>query len=195
MPKRPGFSLVELVVALTLSSFVLVGIVGVASQMVRFQIETSNTGTVTGWTLLTLNQMNRELQDASVLNSVSATSLSGCGDFSKVNNQPLDGVNANITAFYYCVAAVGGFTSLLRYGASGACPYAPTCGSSGYSLVAQNVSQIGATPYFQRDDTVGGVSLNFNVGNTVATTNRPNPVFIKVSTTIRMNKAYDNATD
>ncbi len=218
MRPRRGFTLLELIVAMTLSSFVLVGIVTVAAQMMRSQIESSDKGEVTGWTLIGLNRMNKELQDANYLaapNAGGGAVISGCINYSMLMNNGAGGpINAALptTAFYYCVNPAvncgqpGVSCNLLRYyndGVGIACPIAPTCGNAAYGLnpvevVSRYVSQIqtpAVLPYFQRANDVGGIALNFNVGTTSPSANRPNPVFLTISTKIKMNKQYGNTTD
>ncbi|MCX5793951.1 MAG: prepilin-type N-terminal cleavage/methylation domain-containing protein [Elusimicrobia bacterium] len=129
MSARPGFTLIELVIALVLSTFVLVGIVGVTSQMVRYQLEGGRKGINTSYELMSLDSMVRELQGASTLycpsyctgvntpakctqatgcGSRTSSYLSGCIDYTLNPNvpgapAPADGVAANVKAFCYCV--------------------------------------------------------------------------------------------
>jgi|GEM_PF-6817279 len=126
MKTRLGFTLVELVIALTLSAFVLVGIVGVTSQMMRYQMEGGGKSNNTSNVLMSLDSMVRDLQGANVLYCPSnigvdhtpsggarctqntSTVLSGCIDYSLntvygVNGGPIDGNAAQVKSFYYCV--------------------------------------------------------------------------------------------
>lgn len=211
---RAGFTLIELIIAMSISSFVLIGIIGVASQMVRFQMEGVRKGSVTGWTLISLSKMNKELEDASSLycpgigathtctGGLSTDYLSGCSNYSRDLAGRID-VNSNNTSFYYCVAAVGTplTQSLLRYeltGAGVACPMpAPACGVTlPYEVYARDFYAIDpATSFFRRADDVSGVQLNYIVGIATPTTNTPNPVYMKVVTKIGMNKNYTAVAD
>ena len=152
MSKRPGFTLIELIVALCISTFILVAIIGVASQMIRFQFEAAAKGTSSAWTLIGLDQLNRDLQDASYLKTppyttVQATllagspTLHGCHNYSQfkrdsigngiIDPDPSIPTNANpknpMYAFYYCVAQIDtvsgrAVNGLLRFQQNGVCP-------------------------------------------------------------------------
>lgn len=194
-----GFTLTELVISLTLSSFVLVGIVGVASQMIRFQMEGKTKGDVTGWTLISLNKMHRELENATVLDYPTTTgdSISGCSNYTKVTGGVIQ-VGGAIEAFRYCVSG----NQLMRYGSTGACPMgAVTCGvTGGYEVYARDFYKIGGMTYFfRRANEVSGLELNYIVGiataNADPTGQRTMPVYMKVQTKIGMNKAYNNTLD
>lgn len=62
-----GFSIIELVIAISLASFVLVGVATIAAQMARSQIEGIRSGTATGWSLISYQAMAKEIEDANVL--------------------------------------------------------------------------------------------------------------------------------
>lgn len=213
---RRGFTLVELIVALVLSAFILVGIVGVATQMVRFQMEGQRKGEVSGWTLLSLAKMHKELEDASVLDFPSITNttgdhISGCSNYTRVTDAPIDD-SLPVTAFWYCVET-GGLTPnrLLRYFATtncpagvcpaGACPMpAPSCGAGGFEVYAQDFrKRDGLTYFFRRASDVAGIEVNYTVGVATATDvsnqQMPSPVFLRVQTKISMNKSLSNAAD
>lgn len=203
-----GFTLIELVVATSLSIFVLMAVVMVSTSMIRFQFEAVKKGEVTGATLYSLQKMHRELEDASrlVLPVVTGNVISGCTNWSEIMpaaEKRLDS-NANSTGFYYCVAPAGcgaGIPcTLYRYNNSAAtCSIpAPTCGSGASEVVVYQSFYLGdgASNFFGRDTRSGGVSLNYIVGNSTPTPSRPNPVAYKVATTIGFSaKGYNNATD
>lgn len=157
MSKTAGFTLTELIMSTTLSALILVAIIGVSTQMVKFQVESTRKGDVTGWTLVSLNQMNRELEEASVLDcprpatgtvppytnpcdGVGSSILRGCSNYTRATNSyinPDTGVNYPTTAFYYCVPTAGTYANnLLRYAlvttGTGArtCIINPTCGNA-----------------------------------------------------------------
>ena len=155
--------------------------------------------------------MNKELENASYLDKPSVAVpagnvISGCSNYSQVLGGVLNSA-VSITAFFYCVQGTqcgtpGVTCNLLRYATNNAgCPIIPKprCGSGIYEVVVRNISPIstpsGLTPYFQRAKDVGGIELNFNVGTTGVTANRPNPVFLTISTKIPMNKSYSNTLD
>ena len=49
--RKAGFSIIELVIAVSLASFVLVGVASIAAQMARSQVDGIRSGTVTGWSV------------------------------------------------------------------------------------------------------------------------------------------------
>lgn len=214
MKTRRGLTLIEMIVAIFLSSLVLLAIVGVAAQMIRFQMEGTTKSGVAGWTMISLDQMNRELQDATALycpsagpgygcGSTTSSYLSGCKNYSLMppGSRISPDLSVPITAFYYCVD--NNLHNLLRYQMQGACPYAPqpTCGQGSYTLVAQKVYPDPGDPQcnqcFRRADDVGGVELNFNVGDPInpPQSGMKNPVYMKVQTKIGMKKPYNDPYD
>ena len=208
-----GFSLIELIIALLLSTFVLIGVVGVAAQMIRFQMEATKHGEVTGWVLLSLVAMQRQLEGASVLYCPNAANgaclggdetefLSGCTNYSRHLSQPI-GVGLRIDAskenvsFYYCVDD----DKLLRYEKKGtptSCPISPTpvCGSGNFKIIASHFYQIDAnTEFFARAQDIAGVELRFMIGIATPTPNIPIPVVTTFRTKVGMNKSYLNDLD
>lgn len=195
MSARAGFTLIELVIALVLSTFVLVGIIGVTSQMLRYHMEGEKKTVNTGYELMSLDSMVRELQQATALYCPSFSSSTGCGSrtsrylsgcfnytFRTGAAGPADGNAANVQAFCYCVWPAAktptGTPWLLHYrNTASGCPY-PTatcsnnaCGNGSFRVVAQDIRPIGTTPYyFQRADDANGVQLYFQVGASTTTT-------------------------
>jgi hypothetical protein len=184
---RGGFSLIELIMALVLSTFVLVGIITVASQMIRYEMEGSSLATVSNWDMVSMQQMSLELQNGTSLVSPSEAAptsavLSGCGNFSQQQLNTIGGTGkldplAGISSFYYCVWPAGstptGTPWLLHYSCTPAtnpnctCPMAtPTCGQGTYDVVAQNIWPLNPSNnyYFVRADDVSGVQVEFTVG-------------------------------
>lgn len=152
-----GFTLTELIVAVSLSALILVGIMGISAQMVRFQLQGSRKGDVTGWTLLGLQRMNKELENANVLDcptndgsSVTCVAprnpsdrLAGCINYTRQSVPPGPlAANQRTLAFYYCIPVVGQYAyQLLRYelesgpgtGLPATCPLTPipvACGNA-----------------------------------------------------------------
>ncbi len=194
---------------MSLSTLVLIGVVGIAAQMVRYQLEGGTKGKVTGWTLLGLMRMSQELENASVLVLPSAASpsddrLSGCSNYSLAMSPP-GRIDPDTTvpsvSFYYCVANVGApaSRSLLRYESIGypaACPISPepTCGSGAFEVVARDVDKLDpATSYFWRADNAAGVEVRYIVGVATPTVNVPTPVFMRVRERISMSRSYGGA--
>jgi hypothetical protein len=132
MSRRPAFTLVELIVALVLSTFVLVAIVGVTSQMLRYEFEGSRKASSTNWSLLAHNAIKKDVGGASAIfcpsvcagvnnppgcggatgcGTVQSNYLSGCGNYSfqpyyPAAAGPTDGAD-KVTSFYYCVQTAG----------------------------------------------------------------------------------------
>lgn len=67
MKRSRGFSIIELVIAISLASFVLVGVATIAAQLARNQVEGIRSGTATGWSLVSYQAMSKEIEDANVL--------------------------------------------------------------------------------------------------------------------------------
>jgi Tfp pilus assembly protein PilV len=194
MSHRPAFTLIELIVALVLSTFVLVAIVGVTSQMLRYGFESGRKSESTNWSLMSLNSMKKELLRGSILisppppNGTTSMVLSGCSNwttntgFATVMGAPpcvmagankgcpLDGNAGNVRSFYYCVWSghADGVPRLLHYAGTGTCPISPmpTCGvTGGFDVVAHRIyPDAGAAYIFKRDDTKSGVEMQFMVG-------------------------------
>jgi hypothetical protein len=203
-----GFSLLELMVSLTLSTVVLIGVISIATQVVRNQFQTIRSGEISGQTLAALHAMNRELEQATYIDPTAPTTsgddiVSGCLNYSPqmvtLNGDGRIDSTKPIQSFYYCVlvhGTPGRFDSLLRYppfGQYGAtCPITtPTCGAGSYdAVVGYNFSKIGSSSYFTRDDTTGGISMNYIVGNATPTAQVKIPVAYIVQSKITMAKSY-----
>lgn len=210
---RAGFTLIELLIALTMSVFVMIAIVGVSTSMIRYQFEGIRRGEATGSSLVALDRIHTELENATYLQlpaaGVPGDVLTGCLDWSAlmINPSPpptygyaIDRTPANVSSFYYCV---DGNSTLWRYSKQGvgSCPYgaAPNCGttSGGEALVPQVFfhTQPPYEKFFRRSLDTTGVELHFIVGKATATTNVPVPVFYEYHTKIGMTKSYNNPSD
>lgn len=221
---RAGFSLTELIISMLLSSFVMIGIVGIASQMVRFQVEGMKKGSVTGWSLVALTAMNKEIEDGSTLvyptNGTGARdSLTICKNYSHSRNGPgsggaLDG-STNVERISYCYDATapghirrmvstcdpGGVPGACAAGcpalgvAPGACSGFPEVVATG--VYRHNVANTAfpGNELFRRADEVGGVQIRYIVGNPTPTTNMPMPQTMSFDLKFAMNKQYNNTDD
>lgn len=205
---RSGFSLTELIISMLLSSFVMIGIVGIASQMVRFQVEGMKKGSVTGWSLVALTAMNKEIEDGTTLvyptNGTGAQdSLTICKNYTHKTNALLDGAMP-IERISYCYDATApGY--IRRQTATGACPAlgtAPGACSGFPEVVATGVyrhnvanTAFPSNQLFRRADEVGGVQIRYIVGNPNATTNMPMPQTMSFDLKFAMNKQYNNTED
>jgi hypothetical protein len=219
-PGRKAFTLVELLIALVLSTFVIMALFGVTSQMMRGHMESSAKAAASGWALMSLDSMQKELANGNVLycpyvdgshagcSGQTSNVLSGCSDYTLNPNAglgpsggPLDGVAANVKSFYYCIWSAGtpsGTPWLLHYTGT-TCPInpEPTCGSGSFAVVAQGIYPYDPAQnfYFQRADDIAGVRLAFTIGDSTATANNPNPSYTKISTRVPMQKSYSNNSD
>jgi prepilin-type N-terminal cleavage/methylation domain-containing protein len=203
-----GFSLIELLIALSISLFVLVGIVSLNTSMVRFHFEGIRRGEVTGMTLYGLSQLHRKLENASHLQFPNSTSpsgniLSGCVNWSaalsRITGTGKIDAGASVESFYYCVDSAN---SLMLYRSS-VCPPVPpaSCGSASAGMdmetvVFRNFFKMDNQPqFFKRSAAVAGVELHYIVGHATPTANVPIPVAYKFNIKIGMNKASHNAED
>lgn len=179
--KQSGFTLIELIVAASLSAIVLIGAFSLMSSMVQNEISGMRSGTVTAWTLASINVMNTDIAGSSYLAYPSPgsaqDSLVTCTNWSAIANPgPSPGrVNSAlpVTAYEYCYSPAS--NAILRYVVSGvgACPAAPAaCAVGVYSVVATGVYRDAASdPVFLADPAspnANAVRLRFVVGN-------PNP--------------------
>lgn len=134
--RRPGgFSIIELVIAVSLASFVLVGVATIAAQMSRSQVEGIRSGTATGWSLVSYMSMAKEIEDANVLaypytDLTADDSIIICKNWSRamaaLPGGALDAAGTS-TVTQFCVdptapvAPETGYT-LRRFSYTGACP-------------------------------------------------------------------------
>ncbi|MBI5246118.1 MAG: hypothetical protein HY923_02980 [Elusimicrobia bacterium] len=146
-----AFSIIELVIAISLASFVLVGVASIAAQMARSQVEGIRGGTATGWSLVSYLSMAKEIEDANVLaypiaNGAAADSLVVCKNWSRMQGAlpggPLDtNAGAMEAVVQYCVdttdpanLVVRRFANVSTVAANAApcpCPGAPgPCGAA-----------------------------------------------------------------
>ena len=121
---RKGFSLIEMVIGVSLASFVLVGVATIAAQMARSQVEGIRGGTATGWALVSYLSMAKEIEDANVLaypiaNGAAADSLIICKNWSRMMGAlpggMLDGrIGATVSIVQYCVDSSDATNLLVR---------------------------------------------------------------------------------
>lgn len=218
--RREGVTLIELIIALVLSSFVIAALVGVVSQMMRGEMETSGKARVSGWAQMSLDSMQKELANSTVLYcpfpnashpgcpGSSSDVLSVCSNYTLnpdvglgPSGGPLNGVPGDVRSAYYCVWSAGtptGTPWLLRYAGTG-CPISPTptCGAGSFQVVAQDIHPFdpAAGSLFRRADDIGGVRLSFTIGKSTATAQDPNPAYLKIETSVPMQKSIGNLYD
>ena len=225
MRKDSGFSIIELVIAISLASFVLVGVATIASQMARSQIEGIRSGTVTGWSLVSYLSMAKEIEDANVLafpiaNGASSDSLIVCKNWSRVVGGKLNTNVAppgadSVTAVQYCVDSTDAANLVLRRfantgagvtcpdpGVPVACVAAPggtwneNGAGNGISVIGFHLEKMAGFPtVFTRDNSIGGVRLRYVIGRQTPTTNDPNPKSTPFDIGIAMQKQYNSTVD
>ena len=171
---RRGFTLMEMMVALTVSALVLVGIISIATTMARYRYAASLRGSATGGALYSLQRMQREIEDATSIAlpaggpPPTGDVVSGCTNWSNSNlgvdkridpNKaapfPCTGTSPdqdNVVAFYYCRTPGNAFYrhySCGRPNNGTACviPTPTTCGTGGGAAGAAE-SVVPAKPGF-----------------------------------------------
>lgn len=216
-----GFTLIELLIAMSLAFAVIVGAYNLLTSMFRFQLESLRKSTVTGSSLTGIGQMNKDIEAANVMvyptGSTGANALVLCMNWSRSLGGPLDAA-ANVTVLYYCYdTSDANNPTLRRLTDSSMSLFCPANSSMPDGIPACNASWSGVTRtndviaslvfppggglgIFQRDDTVGGVRVSFDVGRRVFThvDGQPdfvNPQFIEIDTRIAMNRPYLNSND
>ncbi len=224
MKKTSGFSLIELVIAVSLASFVLIGVSVIASQMARSQVEGIRGGTVTGWSLVSYLSMAKEIEEANVLAYPIADLAEGdavivCKNWSRMQGLlpggKLDAAGL-VSVIQYCVdstdptnlilrryANVGALVACPCPGAPGACNAAPVaCVASPAGtwtetgVVGFRLEKITGLPnMFKRDNSIGGVRLRYVIGRQTPTTNDPNPKSTPFNIAIGMQKQYNSSLD
>ncbi len=198
---RRGFSLLELIIAVSISSIVLIGIFSIAASMVQFEVESARKGSISAWTMASITSMNRDIAGASVLqwpngNGASADTLLVCTNWSRLIAPTPDGGRLSFigpapTITSYCW---DGGTHLLRRSAlAGNCPNMPTvppaCGAGNYpDVVATSVyKDVGNPDIFTAEVHGTGVDgyavrLRYVVGNpnqgTVDLPGGPGTIFV-----------------
>jgi prepilin-type N-terminal cleavage/methylation domain-containing protein len=212
-----GFTLLELIIALSLSAFVLVGIIQVSATMVRYQLNAGLKGSAGGSTILALGRMSRMLEDTTYM-SIPATGtpqdyVAGCTNWSQLGNQRIlatlnrgaapeicPGAANNVVGFVFCRS--GSNQLYLHYNCSTTCSIpAVTSGNCGAGVgTVQQI--IGQRPGFYRHGSwgnifyrvTGGVDLHYSVGYSTPTAAEPTPAFYRMDQRVMMNKAF-NGTD
>jgi hypothetical protein len=221
--KRGGFSLVELIIAIGLSSFVLIAICSLAGQVVRYQIGSIRSGGVTGWSLVSFSKMTKEIEDSNVLvwpspGTPDADGLVACQNYSRAGS-PLCGggdlrldCSRPVTVLRYCYqAAVAGPPyvppRLWRYedtsgntcpASSAAAVPAPCDGSGAYGtsgVVAWNIEKNAGQSFFHRRDDIGGVAIRYVMGTQTPDEKIKVPIIQKFDVSVVMQKQYTDTQD
>ncbi|MBI3564677.1 MAG: prepilin-type N-terminal cleavage/methylation domain-containing protein [Elusimicrobia bacterium] len=178
---RGGFSLLELIIAMSLSAVVLITVFSIAASMVQFEVEGGRKGSVTAWSLASIANMNRDIASASVIewpNGAGAAdnNLVLCTNWSRLMAPPNGAVlsaavGPGPTVIYYCWDSA---TNVLRRMVLGGnCPNVgvgpPACNAANYgagSVVATAVYQNAGNFLFTVDTSVkNAVRTRYVVGN------------------------------
>ncbi|MBI5883101.1 MAG: prepilin-type N-terminal cleavage/methylation domain-containing protein [Elusimicrobia bacterium] len=215
-PLRQGFTLIELLLALSLSSAVLVALMTVFASLLRSHVDTSLKGEVSGWTIMALEQMSQEIEEASFINvpahGATGDGLGGCVNFSPLQFTSLGegrlNTSLNVTAFYYCRSPDigGGMPALLRIAVVGPglnCP--ASIPNGGGCILGGNTTVLVRNFHYRDEDLTSsppifrnrgdGIEMHFAVGSgtrpaTGAAATIPVPVSLKVDTFLRSNRQY-----
>ena len=212
MSDQKGFSIIELVIAVSLASFVLVGVASIAAQMARNQVEGIRSGTATGWAVISYVAMSKEIEDANVLafpiaNGAGSDSIIICKNWSRVVGGRLDATNdASVVQYCLDTSAASNFV-LRRYentgpavacpdpGVPAACTATPAGTWTDTSVVGFRVERLSGGNVFTRDNSIGGVRVRYVVGRQTPTTNDPNPRNTPFDLGIAMQKQYSSTVD
>lgn len=139
---RSGFSLIELLIATSLSAFVLIGISTIGASIARNQVEGIRSGTQVGWSVVSYMSMAKEIEDSNVLvfpvnNGDAADQIVVCKNWSRAMGAgPPAGARLDpgvVSVIQYCVDPTAatppetGF-KIRRYANVGAAVTCPTAG-------------------------------------------------------------------
>jgi prepilin-type N-terminal cleavage/methylation domain-containing protein len=203
MKARSGFTLIEMLVAVALSSIVMVGLIDITASMLERHFEGIRHGKIDSETLYSLEQMRLELEAATYYSypntaSPSGMSIQGCGDYFSATSPgtQIPAPGATISSFAYCLenhctgsnpdlCDPSGYTGpydLVRYSNTG-CPTSCKSGSP-QTLIYQNVYlEPGFPNPFYLNPQFGGVDLHMVVGYPVATAVEQTPTYYQIDTT------------
>ncbi len=217
---KRGFTLIEMIVAILLSTLVLLGIIAVAASMVRQHFESLSQGELSGQALISLAQMYQDIENANVLaappapvlpaTSSSGNALAGCTNWSLLYGKALNSVQP-VQSFYYCAAPDGtpahpGAYDLWRYSCNSCPPATPgSCGSP--DACGNPVSIVYNALYLESAEGLppgygnffyyvnGGAAMHYIVGYPKPTTQHPTPVYYQVDNAVMMQKATGDGSD
>lgn len=131
---QAGYSLVELIMAMGMAGLVLFAVVYISASMIRFAVQGSTRSDLSAWTVFSLSNMNKEIENATYFvtsgGTLTSDVLNGCSNWAM--DWASDGVGGQldtsnpITSFYYGICQME--TSppvqvLVRCAKTGVCPY------------------------------------------------------------------------
>lgn len=214
--RERGYTMLELLIAVSLSMVVLMAVFGVLTSMFRFQVEGLKKNTVTGWSLSSLMKMNKEIESASVLayptNATPVDTVVGCTNWSRIITTGKADANQNVIVFYYCYDSASlTIRRLAEESAATVCPASPpglpACSAAwGGANRTNDVIAVGVNRHssgalmFTKDDNFGGLRVRYSVGSPVYTpvAGKPdvvNPQYMEFDTGISMSRSYLNTND
>jgi prepilin-type N-terminal cleavage/methylation domain-containing protein len=187
----PGFTLLELIIATSLSSIVLMGMFSIMSNMVSAEMNGMRNGTVTAYSIAGITAMNTDISGSGAIgfpaSGGTSNSLVVCTNWSTKGTTPgvvqsaANGGTGN-TVYSYCWDTTDLPNALLRnvtvHGAGGeACPAAPlapcTMGAYGNAVVTgvyQDPANLNLI-FYTDPLTMNAVRMRYIVGNPNANLN------------------------
>lgn len=203
-----GFTLLELIIALSISTIVLIGSFSMLSSMVQYEVEGMRKGSINGWSLAALVAMNREIENANVLvyppPGGSSNAMSVCTNWSRISGASLDG--GAVKVYSYCWDSSA---NVMRRKTAGGCPAMGSAPAAcGVSWGADSVVATGAyldslgDNVFYVDPTGGTIRLRYVIGKPTAgaavnegnsVTNFATPQTMAFDTRLTLEKAVGGA--
>lgn len=214
--RRRGFSLIELLIGLSLASMVMVAVAGLAGMLMRGQVEGMRRGTIAGWSALSYASMTKEIEEANVLaypinDSDAADSILVCKNWSRSQGVSPGGKlesSLDATVIQYCVDSTDPANLRMRRyvntGPAVTCPAPPAapvaCNVAGpgwtqNDVVAIKLEKLGNAPVFTRDNAVGGVRIRYAIGSQASSAGQPVAKFTAFDFKISMQKPYNSPVD
>jgi prepilin-type N-terminal cleavage/methylation domain-containing protein len=209
--RQAGFSLLELIIALSISSIVLIGVFSMTTSMIQYEVEGIRKGSVNGWSLASLMSMNREIENSSVLVypiSGAQDFLVVCDNWSRLMNGGAAALTASQPTNIYQFCYDSSSNVLRRETHTGNCPGAgyapPACSAGSYNLLATGVYRDTANDaIFTVDgENLGTIRLRYIVGKPTTgaainegngVTNFANPQSMAFDTRLSLSKAMGAA--
>lgn len=211
---RAGFTLMELVMAMAITGIILLTVMYLSTNAVRYQTESVLKSEAASSALYSLAQMRRELEDATYIQpkpggctlSGGCNQIAGCLNWNFVTNSASNPASSTpTTEFDYCLAN----NQLYRYEHPGCTTtYAPACGSVSSDLKEIVVAQPpglfhtdypgAANPIFIKSGD-SSIDLHYVIGfpgqGALADPRVPVPADYLFNIRINVNKSYSDTLD
>ncbi len=207
-----GFTLIELIMALTITGVILITIVFLSTNAVRYQTEGVFRGRATSSAIYSLARMRSELEDATYVYNLTcgggSISTTGCNAVLACTNWSPNAAGPNagaayvgsapVNTIYYCVSG----TQMYRYVQAGGCNtgFAPACGSGATETVVPDPPGIyhtdypgAGTPVFLRTGD-RSLDVHYIVGYPGMKPNQRVPVDYLFNFRINTNQMYNDST-